>query len=124
MSAAPILIDFANAAVGVLPTGAMEPVMRGMGTPRLDGFTLGVWETDRPAPHGGEMHPDGEEFLFVLAGAVRISFDQDGRSESVDIREGQGCVVPRGLWHKVHPQGACRLLHLTPGPHIQVRARI
>src|SRR3954453_18856703 len=33
---------------------------------RLDGHTIGVCAIGGPSPHGGEMHPDGDELLYVI----------------------------------------------------------
>lgn len=91
--------------------------------PRLDGYSIGIWETDRPAPHNGEMHPDGDELLIVLEGAVTVEYDVHTGSGSVPVRQGQAHVVPRGVWHRVIPQGGCRLLFATPGPNGEYRPR-
>ena len=44
------------------------------GTPRrIDGYTIGaIPNIDAPGPHGGEVHPDGDEFLFVVSGTMEL----------------------------------------------------
>jgi len=121
MSTRPTRVDFSSGFLGVTGSDIAAITRGARGAPRIDGFTLGVWETSTPAPHGGEMHPDGDEFLFLLAGEVSIAFDGDAGEETLTLTAGEGCVVPRGVWHKVLPAGPCKILHLTPGPDISLR---
>ena len=81
---------------------------------RIDGMTLGIVDMDRDAPHGGEMHPDGDEVLCVLSG--RISVTTNDTPSPLTFEPGDVCIVPRGAWHRVHILEPARLLHLTPGP--------
>jgi mannose-6-phosphate isomerase-like protein (cupin superfamily) len=113
------VVDLTNAFVVLRADGALEarPAVAGP-PPRIDGYSIGIWETDRPAPHNGEMHPDGDELLVVLDG--RIVVECDG-TLAVTVEAGQAHIVPRGIWHRVIPQGRCRLLHATPGPNGQAR---
>lgn len=113
--------DFADAFLALTAAGGIDAVARGRGTPRLDGFTIGVWETDAPAGHQGEMHPDGDEFLYVLDGRIDVEFYDTPGQAPMSVEAGRGCIVPRGSWHKVIPRGRCRLLHITPGPGIEFR---
>ena len=82
--------------------------------PREDGLTVGIVEMSRDAPHGGEMHPDGDEFVCVLSGSVSVTIDS--APEPVTLRAGEGCLIPQGEWHRVHLLEPTRLLHITPGP--------
>ena len=70
----------------------------------------------RPAPHMGEMHPDGDELLFLISGHVSVLLEEQGAERAVELRPGQAIVVPRGVWHRVIPQQPSQLLHITPGP--------
>ena len=81
---------------------------------REDGLTVGIVEMSGDAPHGGEMHPDGDEFVCVLSGSVSVLIDS--AAEPVMLRAGEGCLIPRGEWHRVHLLEPTRLLHITPGP--------
>ena len=82
--------------------------------PREDGLTVGIVEMSRDAPHGGEMHPDGDEFVCVLSGSVSVTIDSV--PEPVTLLAGEGCLIPQGEWHRVHLLEPTRLLHITPGP--------
>src|SRR5262249_46215376 len=70
---------------------------------RIDGYTIGaIPNIDGPGPHGGEVHPDGDEFLYVVGGMMELILD-DGDERSVGaetrilLRSGDACVVPRGV---------------------------
>lgn len=122
-ASAPVrIIDLARNFIVLRADGSLEDQVQSAGPPpRLDGYSIGTWETDRPAPHNGEMHPDGDELLIVLTGMIVVEYDgQTG----VQVGEGQAHIVPRGVWHRVIPQGRCRLLYATPGPNCDYRPRI
>ncbi|MGH8260345.1 MAG: cupin domain-containing protein [Steroidobacteraceae bacterium] len=81
----------------------------------LTQLTVGIVEMSRDAPHGGELHPDGDEFVCVLSGSVSVTIDS--APEPMTLRAGEGCLIPQGEWHRVHLLEPTRLLHITPGPH-------
>ena len=35
---------------------------------RMDGMSMGIVTMDHNPPHGGEVHPDGDEILYVISG--------------------------------------------------------
>lgn len=120
VGSAPAPVDFARAFLALRAGGNIETLPHTGITPRLDGYTIGVWETAAPANHRGEMHPDGDEFLFVISGNVEVEIYGE-TTERITIPAGQGHVVPRNVWHKVIPHGLCRILFATPGPTIKHR---
>lgn len=64
---------------------------------------------------GWEMHPDTDEFFYVLAGCVEITLLKESGPEHHKAEAGSSFVVPRGVWHKPGaPQGA-RFIFFTPG---------
>jgi mannose-6-phosphate isomerase-like protein (cupin superfamily) len=97
---------------------------------RIDGYTIGAIPTvDGPGPHGGEVHPDGDEFLYVASGTMELILDNgDERGVGVEttilLRSGDAYVVPRGLWHRLEPVEPSYLIHVTPGPNGDHRPRI
>ncbi|MGH8990990.1 MAG: cupin domain-containing protein [Acidimicrobiia bacterium] len=72
-------------------------------------------------PAAWEMHPDGEEVLYLLSGGMEIVLDEDGEDRVVQLRPGTACVVPRGVWHRQVLEGPCDLLALTFGRGTQHR---
>ena len=86
----------------------------------VTGLTFGVATMSENAPHGGEMHPDGDEILYLISGRVRVVF-LDSDEEDVDVAPGEGLVVPRGTWHRVDIVEPCQIVYATPGPNNQFR---
>ena len=89
---------------------------------RVDGYTVGVVSCmERPPPHRGEMHPDGDELLYFVSGRVRVVLD-DGDQDHVgaetryDVGAGEAFIVPRGVWHRLEVIEPAHLVHVTPGP--------
>jgi mannose-6-phosphate isomerase-like protein (cupin superfamily) len=90
---------------------------------RIDGYTIGaIPNVEGPGPHGGEVHPDGDEFLYVVSGTMNLILDDgDERAVGVEttvvLRSGDAYVVPRGVWHRLESDEPSYLIHVTPGPH-------
>jgi mannose-6-phosphate isomerase-like protein (cupin superfamily) len=84
---------------------------------RIDGYSVGAPMITRDPPHNGEMHPDGDELLYVVSGRFAVTLELDAEHRDVELREGDALVVPRGVWHLVRMQEPGRLVHVTPGPH-------
>ena len=84
------------------------------------GLNLGVAKMTQSAPHGGEMHPDGDELLFLIRGRVRVRLETDP-VEVVELGAGDALVVPRGVWHRVEVLEPCEALFATPGPGFEFR---
>jgi mannose-6-phosphate isomerase-like protein (cupin superfamily) len=96
---------------------------------RIDGYTIGaIPNIDGPGPHGGEVHPDGDEFLYVVSGTMELMLDDGderavGDQTKVVLRSGDAYVVPRGVWHRLEPVEPSYLIHVTPGPNGGYRPR-
>jgi mannose-6-phosphate isomerase-like protein (cupin superfamily) len=83
---------------------------------RVAGMTAGIVTMEHDAPHGGEVHQDGDEMLYVISGSLRITSDSNP-GQSLDLAPGDACIVEKGEWHKVHVLEKTQLLHITPGPN-------
>jgi mannose-6-phosphate isomerase-like protein (cupin superfamily) len=96
---------------------------------RIDGYTIGaIPNIDGPGPHGGEVHPDGDEFLYLVSGTMELILDDgDERAVGVETKvllgSGDAYVVPRGVWHRLEPVEPSYLIHVTPGPNGGYRPR-
>jgi mannose-6-phosphate isomerase-like protein (cupin superfamily) len=96
---------------------------------RIDGYTIGaIPNIDGPGLHGGEVHPDGDEFLYVVSGTTELILDDgDERTVGVEtkvlLRSGDAYVVPRGVWHRLETVEPYYLIHITPGPNGGSRPR-
>jgi mannose-6-phosphate isomerase-like protein (cupin superfamily) len=91
------------------------------GPPRIDGYTVGAPFMTRNPPHQGEMHPDGDELLYLVSGRVDVLLELAEGDQTVELVAGQALVVPRGVCHRVFLQEASRLVHMTPGPGGETR---
>lgn len=90
---------------------------------RIDGLSIGAPVLTGDAPHDGEVHPDGDELLFLVSGAVTVRLELPGGEESVDLGPGDALVIPQGIWHRVAMREPGQLLHVTPGPNGDARRR-
>ena len=86
----------------------------------VDGLTIGIATMAENAPHGGEMHPDGDEVLYLIAGRVRIVL-LDSDEDDVELGPGDGYVVTKGTWHRVDILEPCQIVYATPGPNNEFR---
>ena len=44
---------------------------------RIDGYSIGVIPNlEGPSPHQGELHPDGDELLYLVNGAIEVILEQ------------------------------------------------
>ncbi len=81
----------------------------------VDGVTIGIARMSENSPHGGEMHPDGDETLYLISGHVRVVFE-DTSFDDVDMQPGDGLIVPKGAWHRVDILSPSEIMYATPGP--------
>jgi quercetin dioxygenase-like cupin family protein len=88
---------------------------------RVDGLTVGIVTLTHDAPHNGEVHPDGDEILYVISGRLRV--ESDSSTNPLELGPGGACIVRKGEWHKVRVLEPSQLLHVTPGPNGDHRPR-
>ena len=81
----------------------------------VDGYTFGVVTMTENSPHDGEMHPDGDEVLYLIDGKVRVTIEADPVQE-LEMLPGDGMIVPKGTWHRVDILEPSQIAYLTPGP--------
>jgi mannose-6-phosphate isomerase-like protein (cupin superfamily) len=67
-------------------------------------------------PDEWEMHPAGEELLYLLGGALDIILQERRGERLIRLQAGEACIVPRGLWHRLVMHRPSDLLFCTP-PH-------
>jgi len=84
---------------------------------RINGLTIGAPELTGDAPHDGEMHPDGDEVLLLVSGAVTVKLELPEGDRGHRRVLAVLVVVPRGVWHKITLREPGRLVHITPGPN-------
>jgi mannose-6-phosphate isomerase-like protein (cupin superfamily) len=116
-------IDLANSVIGLQRDGRARLVPQTPGRPptRIDGYTVGAPVMTGPAPHAGEMHPDGDELLYLISGKISVVLEQGAAERVLEVLPGQAVIVPRGVWHRVVPNEPSQMVHITPGPGGQHR---
>ena len=63
-----------------------------------------------------EMHPKGDEIVYLLSGDVDFVLWQEGRERILRVeRPGTYIVVPKGTWHTARPRASTVMLFITPG---------
>jgi len=80
----------------------------------VDGYRIGLARLSKPPPHDGERHPDGDEVLYVVAGAVDVLLETEP-AQRVALEAGDGLIVPRGVWHRLEIVAPAEILYATPG---------
>lgn len=83
---------------------------------RIDGMTVGIVTMTQDAPHRGEVHPDGDEILYVISGRIRVTGDSEPEA-ALELGPGEACIIPKGEWHLVSLIEPTQLIHITPGPN-------
>ncbi|PCJ23049.1 MAG: hypothetical protein COA96_12675 [SAR86 cluster bacterium] len=110
-------VDISNCSFDIHKDLSVSPRERKPGPPtRIDGMTVGIVTMEHSAPHGGEVHPDGDEILYVISGKVRVTGDS-APDAPLELTAGESCIVKAGEWHKVDVVEKTQLLHITPGPN-------
>lgn len=62
-----------------------------------------------------EVHPDGDELVCLLSGAIDLVLEEDGGERVVSLRDRGACIVPRGVWHTARVLAPSEVLHVTRG---------
>ena len=116
-------IDLGREVVGLGRSDRRARLVEQPGGPpqRIDGLTVGAPELTGDAPHDGEMHPDGDELLFLVSGAVTLKLELPEGDRLLELDAGDAAVVPQGVWHKITLKEPGRLVHITPGPRGEAR---
>ena len=62
-----------------------------------------------------EMHPAGDELLFMLEGSATFLLDLPDGVKEIGLNAGRLLVIPKGVWHTARMIGPARLLAITTG---------
>jgi quercetin dioxygenase-like cupin family protein len=109
-------VDVSRFALDIYRDLSISPRARKQGPPeRIDGMTVGFVSVTGDPPHNGEVHPDGDEILYVISGRLRVIGESDPGA-AIELGPGDACIVRRGEWHQVMTLQPSQLLHITPGP--------
>jgi len=91
---------------------------------RIPGYTVEAGYIAGDPPHGGEMHPDADELLYLISGRVEVVLELEDGEQRVELGAGQAIVVPQGTWHQIYVNEPGQLLNITPGPNGEARPRV
>ena len=68
------------------------------------------------------MHPDTDEFFYVIEGTVEITLLEGEDPERYVMAAGNSFVVPKGVWHKPGAPGGAKFIYFTPGESLYSEA--
>lgn len=88
-----------------------------------EGRLVMVFDQERGPWSGWEMHPAGDEVLYLLSGAMELVLEQSGAESRVRLQAGGAFIVARGTWHTADVISEGRLLAITRGAGTQHRPR-
>ena len=72
-------------------------------------------------PSMWEMHPGGDELLYLVLGAIDVILEEAGGERAVSLNAGRACVVPRGVWHRLVMREPSHLLFINSRTGMQHR---
>ena len=70
-----------------------------------------------------EIHPDGDEIVVLLSGAVDLVLDLPSGQRTVELRDRGAAIVPGGVWHTADVLAPSEALHITRGAGTTHRPR-
>jgi mannose-6-phosphate isomerase-like protein (cupin superfamily) len=72
-----------------------------------------------------ERHPNGDEIVCLLSGAVTFVFDREGVHDETSLaRIGDFVFVPQGVWHTARTRVPTVMLFITAGEGTQGRPAV
>jgi mannose-6-phosphate isomerase-like protein (cupin superfamily) len=84
----------------------------------FDGRRVGHLTVDRPGERDEwEMHPHQDELLYLVEGAIDVFLRADLGVEDeriLHLRQGEACVIAKGMWHRQVVVAPSKMLFLTP----------
>jgi mannose-6-phosphate isomerase-like protein (cupin superfamily) len=69
-----------------------------------------------------EMHPQGDEVVYLLSGSIELWFERSSGIERIAVQDSGAVLVPRGVWHTAKVLTRSRVLHITQGAGTEHRS--
>jgi mannose-6-phosphate isomerase-like protein (cupin superfamily) len=85
-----------------------------------DGWLVSEFEFADDWPNW-EMHPNADEFVYLLSGSVEVHLERADGLQKVALTGSGAVVVPRGVWHTAKVTEPSRMLHVTRGAGTELR---
>jgi mannose-6-phosphate isomerase-like protein (cupin superfamily) len=68
-----------------------------------------------------EMHPHGEEVVYLLSGSMDLIMEKDGVFQTVELRKKGLVIIPRRTWHTAKVFESSKMLIITHGKGTEVK---
>ncbi len=68
-----------------------------------------------------EMHPNGEEIVYMLSGEIDLVLEKDSEIQTIELRGKGSVVIPRSTWHTAKVFAPSNVLVITLGKETQIR---
>jgi mannose-6-phosphate isomerase-like protein (cupin superfamily) len=81
---------------------------------REPGYLVSAFRMTADSDHW-EMHPNGDEIIHLLSGAVDFILDEPDGARTVALRDRAACIVPRGVWHRTVVRRPGEIVFITFG---------
>jgi mannose-6-phosphate isomerase-like protein (cupin superfamily) len=122
-SEVPLLFDPGETYVHLTASGAATRVPGGerfwsLPGPELDRFGRGwlIAEFEFTSDWSNwEMHPEADEFVYLLSGEAVMLLEQPAGLQEVHLSDRAAVVVPRRTWHTAKVSQPSRMLFVTMG---------
>lgn len=63
-----------------------------------------------------EMHPKGDETLYLISGEATLLLYSEGMETRIEFNTpGSFAIIPKGAWHTALVKTNCTILFITPG---------
>jgi mannose-6-phosphate isomerase-like protein (cupin superfamily) len=72
-------------------------------------------------PSMWEMHPEGDELLYLCSGAIDLVLEDQNGERTLALDAGSACIVPPGVWHRLLLREPGVLLAVTRGKGTRLR---
>lgn len=85
---------------------------------------VGIFEFSTPDDlHSStqEVHPEGDELILLVSGAIDVVLEDDGAERAVSLEAGQAAIVPRGVWHRLVMREPGKLLFINSRTRMESR---
>ncbi|HQU85061.1 MAG TPA: hypothetical protein PKY59_18110, partial [Pyrinomonadaceae bacterium] len=70
-----------------------------------------------------EMHPHGEEIVYLLSGEMDLILEKDGNAQTIELRGKGSVIIPRETWHTAKVFAPCNMLIITHGKGTEIRGK-
>ena len=68
-----------------------------------------------------EMHPNGEEIVYLLSGSMDLILDKDGQQQTIELRKKGLVIIERETWHTAKVFEPSKMFVITFGKDTQVK---